>query len=230
MTAMVGSRSWWLRGCALFVATAQLAGCGRVILGTAQPLGTAGRDGTPAPVADLLIEPKRFPAQYPAAVLDGTAVHRALHDIDGVRPGYVVTPAMCTPSPLTADDTAAAQGMDVGTASLLIVAVTRPAPPLSARIEQLRGCPSFTATQGGDVSTVTVSLLPAPPVDADNSCAVEQTVTTVDFVRRTITIVAQIGDARVSATWLHDGAPADPDTAALDSVFSDAVLKVRRGG
>ena len=52
-------------------------------------------------------------------------------------------------------------------------------------------------------------------------------------MRRTLTLAAQIGDVRVSATWLHEGPreatpDAGPDTQALDTLFADAVLKVRR--
>jgi hypothetical protein len=66
-------------------------------------------------------------------------------------------------------------------------------------------------------------------------------------MRRTLTLAAQIGDVRVSATWLHEGTPdtapdiapdtapniapdTAPDTQALDTLFNDAVLKVRRVG
>ena len=78
---------------------------------------------------------------------------------------------------------------------------------------------------------------PAPPVDADDAYAVEETVTTPlsGSMRRTPTLSAQIGDVRLSATWLHDGTPETtpdvaPDTQALDSLFTDAVQKVRRVG
>jgi hypothetical protein len=97
-------------------------------------------------------------------------------------------------------------------------------------MDQLRGCPSFTFGYGEDISAVTVSVLPAPPVDADDRGAIDQTVTSVDFVQRTLTFLAQIGDTRISATWLQVDPSGDPDTASLDALFSDAVLKVRRGG
>jgi len=80
-------------------------------------------------------------------------------------------------------------------------------------------------------------VLPAPPVDADDSLAVDQTVTTESSgsMRRTLTLAAQIGDMRISATWLHEGSKettrgAAPDTQALDALFTDAVLAVRRVG
>jgi hypothetical protein len=227
MTRMVNTLLWRRRGCALLAVTAFLGGCARVTPGTAEPMRA---EDPPVPVADLLIGPDRFPVGYPGVVLDATAVYRALQDIDGVPRGSVVTPGACAPVPLAPEHTAAAQGTDTGTFSVLLVTVNRPAPPLSARMDQLRGCPSFNFGYGGDVSTVTVSLLPAPPVDADDRGAIDQTVTSVDLVRRTLTFLAQIGDTRVSATWLQVGPSGDPDTASLDAVFSDAVLKVRRGG
>jgi len=240
---MVGTHWRCLRGsgivagCALVAAATLLAGCTNVIVGAARPVLPGGDASTPIPVADLLIEPTRFPEQYPAAVLDVMAVYRALQDIDGVAAGSVVTPPQCAPPPLAAQDTAAMQGIDSQRASSLIVSVTRPATPLQGRAEQLTACSSFTAVRGGDTSTVTVTVLPAPPVNADDSYAVDQTVTSElsGSMRRTLTLAAQIGDVRLIATWLHEGAPETtpdvaPDTHALDTLFTDAVLKVRRAG
>lgn len=233
-TLMRCSRGSGLRvaGCALVMATALLAGCTRVIVGTMHPVATGGEPRTPIPVADLLIEPERFPARYPAAVLEGTAVHQVLQDIDGVPGGSQVTPPECAPTPLAPHHTAAAEGVDSREASSLIVAVTSPAPPLLTRVEQLTACPSFTAVHGSDTSAVTTTLLPAPPVDADDSYAVDQTVTSQSgSIRRTLTLMAQVGAVRLSATWLHDGATeTTPDAQSLDTLFTDAVLKVRRVG
>lgn len=224
-------------GCALVIVTALLGGCTRVITGTTHPVvpGRAAGEAISAP--ELLIDPQRFPSRYPAAVLDGTAVYRVLQDIDGVAAGSVVTPPQCAPPPLEPHSTAAVQGIDSQDASSLIVAVTRPSPPLQGRAEQLTACGSFTAVRGEDASAVTVTRLPSPPVDADDSYAFEQTVALQSSasVRTSLTFVAQVGDTRVIATWLHDGTPETspdvaPDTASLDAVFSDSVLKVRRIG
>ncbi|MGV0643458.1 hypothetical protein [Mycolicibacterium sp. XJ879] len=221
---MVNTRSWWACGCALVMASTMLSGCARVVAGSARVA-----DSAPVPIAQLLIEPARFPPQYPAAVLDGTAVYRALHDIDGVAAGSVVTPADCAPPPVAAHQSVAAEGIDSTTASSLIVTVTRPAPALRKRSEQLRRCASFTAAHHGVPSDVTVTMLPKPPVDADDSLAVDQTVTPqTGPARRTLTFAAQIGDTRVSATWLHQGDAEVPDTTSLHTLFNDAVLKVRR--
>jgi len=215
---------------------AVLVGCTRAILGTVLPVAP-GAEPALIRVADLLIEPAEFPVRYPAVVLDATAVYGALQDVDGVAAASVVTPPQCAPPPRAPHDTAAVQGIDSQDASSLIVMVTRPATSLGDRAEQLMACPSFTAARGEDISEVTVAVLPAPPVNADDSYAVDQTVTagSSGSMRRTVTLAAQIGDMRVSATWLHQGtseATPDvaPDTQALDTLFTDAVLKVRRVG
>jgi len=215
---------------------AVLVGCTRAIPGTVVP-AAPGAEPAPIRLADLLIEPGEFPARYPAVVLDATAVYGALQDVDGVAAASVVNPPQCAPPPRAPHDTAAVQGIDSQDASSLIVMVTRPATSLGDRAEQLIACPSFTAVRGEDMSEVTVAVLPAPPVNADDSYAVDQTVTagSSGSMRRTLTLAAQIGDMRVSATWLHQGtseATPDvaPDTQALDTLFTDAVLKVRRVG
>jgi hypothetical protein len=226
-----------LRGCALAIAAAALlSGCTRVILGTVHPVAPRAESAR-IPVADLLIEPGQFPARHPAVVLDATAVYRALQDVDGIAAASVVTPQQCTPPPRAPQDTAAMRGIDSQDASSFIVTVTRPAAPLRDRAEQLTRCPSFTAVRGRDASAVTVTVLPAPPVDADGTYAVDQTVTAESSgsMRRTLTLAAQIGDLRVSATWFHEGTKeitpdVAPDTQALDTLFTDAVLKVRRIG
>ncbi|MDT5184312.1 MAG: hypothetical protein QOI29_2470 [Mycobacterium sp.] len=234
---MVSTLSRCLRGSALAIAAvALLSGCTRVILGTVHPVAPRAESAR-IPVADLLIEPGQFPARHPAVVLDATAVYRALQDVDGIAAASVVTPPQCTPPPRAPQDTAAIRGIHSQVASSLIVTVTRPAAPLRERAEQLTRCPSFTAVRGRDASAVTMTVLPAPPVDADGTYAVDQTVTAESSgsMRRTLTLAAQIGDVRVSATWLHEGTKETtpdvaPDTQALDTLFTDAVLKLRRIG
>ncbi len=221
-------RSWCLRGCALLT-VALLGGCSRVIVGSVEPVA-APSEKPPVPIAQLLIEPNQFPPQYRAAVLDDAAVDRALHDIDGVPTGAVVTPADCGPQPLWHSEVVGVEGVDSATASRLVVLVIRPAPPLSDRLDQMRRCSSFQVGQGEDASTVNATVLPAPPADADATFAVEQTVTTPDAERVTLTFAAQIGDTRVSATWLQDPAVDEADTSSLDTLFREAVVKLRRSG
>ncbi len=224
---MVDMLSRCMRGCALLMAALLLAACSRVIVGTTQA-AEADEENPPVPIAQLLIEPDRFPPQYRAAVLDDAAVDRALQDIDGIPTGYVVSPVDCTPPALWHTEAVAVDGVDSATASRLIVVVTRPVPPLVTRLDQLRRCPTFDVGHGEDAITVNVTVLPAPPVDADDAYAVEQTVTSPESERTTLTFAAQIGDARVSATWLQDPASDEADTSSLDAVFRDAVVKLRR--
>jgi hypothetical protein len=106
---------------------------------------------------------------------------------------------------------------------------------LRAKVDQLADCSSFTSAVGGgvvQVSEVTVDLRPAPPVDADDTYAVDQTVTSESSQSsdtRTVTLVALVADVQVTASWQQQGtSETTPDTQALDSLFTDAVLKVRR--
>jgi hypothetical protein len=240
MTTMVSTPLRCLRGsvvatlgCMLVMATALIGGCSRTIDGTVHAAATRARPDEPIPVADLLIGPGGFPARYPAAVLEPGAVDRALREIDGVAAGSVVTPPGCAPP--VAPKAAVVRGADRQNASSLIVAVSRPGASLRARIDQLAGCSSFTSVLGEESSSVTVTALAAPPVDADDSYAVDQTVTSTasDSMRRMLVLVAQIADVRISAIWLQDGTrettpSVTPDTESLDTVFTEAVLKVRR--
>jgi hypothetical protein len=239
MTAMVGTV---LRGsrlpvacCVLLTAALLAGGCARAVTGTARAGDPPVRPVRPIPVADLLIEPSRFPTQYPAAVLSPKDVDRVFGEIDGVPAGSEVTPPECAPLPVLAQQTAAVLGTDDEGDSRLIVTVARPVPSVRARVAQLTDCPSFTSTAGGDagaVSEVTVDLPPPPPVDADDSYAVDQTVTAESSEEpdtRTLTLVAVVDDVRVTASWQQDGSSDDaPGTQALDALFIDAVLKVRQ--
>ena len=69
-------------------------------------------------------------------------------------------------------------------------------------------------------------------MDADDSYAVDQTVTSESSEEsdtRTLTLVALVDDVRVTASWQQQGSSDDaPDTQALDTLFTDAVLKVRQ--
>lgn len=229
MAPMVDMLSRCLRGCALLMAAVLLAACSRVIVGSTRA-AEAGGEKSPVAIAELLVEPNRFPPQYRAAVLDDSTVDRTLQDIDGVPTGSAVTPVECTPPVLWHGEAVAVEGVDTATSSRLIVVVTRPTPPLAVRLDQLRACPTFDVGQGEDAATVNVTVLPAPPVDADDTYAVEQTVTSPDSGSTTLTFAAQVGDARVSATWLQNPAVDEPDTSSLDAVFRDAVVKLRRDG
>ena len=244
MTAMVSTllrrpRGYLLPvGCALLTVAATVCGCARVVNGTVRAEASEATPAKPIPVADLLIEPTRFPGQYPAVVVDPSIVSRLLRQIGGAPDGSVVTPPKCAPLPVVAAEGAAVQGVDQQSGASLIVTVTRPAPSLRARVDQLVDCSSFTSVAGGDVpqtSEVTIGLPPAPPVDADDSYAVDQTVTPESSGAsgtRTLTLVARVADVQVTASWqgIVETADVAPDTQAVDTLFTDAVLKVRSAG
>jgi hypothetical protein len=241
MTAMVSTLLRCLRGsgsvvvgCLLLAAMASLGGCTRSVVGTVHAVAPEAEPRKPAALPDLLIEPDRFPAHYPAVVLDPRSVGQAIADIEAVPAGAVVTPPECAPA-AAPRGAVAARGTDATTSSSLTVVVMRTDAPLSVRRDQLSGCPSFTATAGDVEATVTAVLLAAPPVDADDTYSVDQTVSTPSApTRRSLILVAQIDDVRVNAVWTtpsDDTAPdTSPDTQALDALFTDAVLKVRRDG
>jgi hypothetical protein len=239
MAAMLGTAVRWSRlsvGCCIaLTAAALVGGCVRALTGTAQPGDPQARPSRPIPVADLLIEPTRFPERFPAAVLPPKDMDRVMSEIDGVAAGSEVTPPECAPLPVLTDQQAAVQGTDEKSGAKLTVTVIRPVPSIRARVAQLGECPSFTSAAGGQadtVSEVTVDLPPAPPVDADYSNAVDKTVTPRadgEPETRTLTLVALVEDVQVTASWQQQG-PADdaPDTEALDTLFTNAVLKVRK--
>lgn len=221
--------------CALLAVATLVGGCARVVNGAARAGDLEPRPVRPIPIADLLIDPTRFPPQYPAAVLPPKDVDRVLGEIDGVAAGFEVTPPECAPLPVLAEQKAAVQGIDDGSGDRLVVTVLRPVASVRARVAQLAECPSFTSASSADAgeeSDITVKLPPAPVVDADDSYAVDQTVTSQSADEpntRTLTLVALVDDVQVTASWQGNGASGDPpDMAALDTLFTDAVLKVRR--
>lgn len=219
--------------CAVLVA-ASVGGCARIVSGAARAGDPKPRPAVSVPVGDLLITPTRFPKRYPAAAVPQRDLDRVFADIDGVPAGSEVTPPECAPLPLLAAQKAAVQGIDAGSGARLTVAVTRPVVSLRARVAQLADCPSFDTRTGdaGEVATVTVGLPPAPPVDADDSYAVDQAATSTSTDgqnARTLTLVALVEDVQVTAAWQQNGPPGDsPDTQALDTLFTDAVLEVRQ--
>lgn len=223
-------------GCALLATVGQVTGCAREVHGTVRAGATHVAPARPVPVGDLLIEPTRFPARYRAVVLDPKDIDRELHEIDGVPAGFTVSPPECAPAAVVPAQRAAVQGVDEETGVSLTVAVMRPSPALRPRVDQLRGCPSFTTSAGGQdgaVWDVAVTLLPPPPVDADDTYAVQQTLRTASEEpdAQTLTLVALIDDVQVVASSRQPAtfrdAPDTLDTTALDTLFTDAVLKVR---
>lgn len=194
--------------------------------------GTAGLAAAAKPVvlADALLDPSRFPAAYPAAVLDEQGTAEAVTGVAGVPAGATVKPPDCAPPPTGSGprDAVAAQGVDPATGAALTVILTRTYDALSVRREELERCPSFTATAGEVVTTVDTVLLPPPPADADDTLAAESTIRRADGPPvRTLVLTAQLDEVRLTAAWRNDDPGFEPDSAALDHVFGEALSAMR---
>ncbi len=183
------------------------------------------------PVGPLLLAPADFPHQYPATTLDPAAAGHALRDIRGVPDAATVAPSTCAPEPLPAgpQDAAVAVGTNDSDNSTITVAVFRVPRPLATYKTQLERCTSFAFTGPDQIpSTVTASQAVAPPINADDSVAVNQTVApaaTGSGTQTTLSLIAQIADIRIQATYMTFQGT-EPDAVLLDQAFTAAVLKV----
>jgi hypothetical protein len=212
---------------AVVLAGALLCACVRISGGTA----SLDVDAKPVVLADALLEPSRFPPAYRAAVLDPQGTGEAVAAVEGVPVGATVEPAGCAPPRVRPGPkhAVAAQGVDSDTGAALTVIVTRADTALSARRDQIARCASLTATAGEVVSTVDTMLLAPPPVDADESLATEATILrSTEPAIRVLTLSAQIDEARLTVAWLNNDPGVEPDTSALDVLFTDALLTLRR--
>ncbi len=213
-----------------------LVGCSSTVTGTAEPsTGSAtssARSGVD--LSTLLIDPSSFPAPYDALVLPQQAISQAAPDLSGIPAGAEVSPAGCKPADQDFGPTGTAMivGTDNDSRSTISIELTAVDEPLSARKEQLEQCGEVTATKSGATSTVTSTLTPAPPIDADDTLAVRQTVASGaggDAVTQSmLTLMAQIDGVRVSATFMSFGS-GTPDATTLDELFTAAVQKVGQG-
>lgn len=183
------------------------------------------------PVGPLLLAPADFPHQYPATTLDPHAAGLALRDIRGVPDAATVAPSTCAPAPVPAvpQDAAVAVGTNDFDNSTITVAVLRVPLPLATYKTQLESCASFTFTGPDQIpSTVTASQAVAPPINADDSVAVNQTVAPAvarSGTQTTLSLIAQIADIRIQATYMTFQGT-EPDAVLLDQAFTAAVLKV----
>ncbi|MFD1814063.1 sensor domain-containing protein [Rhodococcus gannanensis] len=231
--------------------TLALAGCSSDVSGVAEPAGQAGaalpgtsgpgtggttEDGAvtgtiEAPLASMLLSPEDFPARYEALVLPDNAVEQATADLDGIPAGASVDPAGCKPPPQTFGPDAAALivGTDNAARTTISVELARVDRTLDVRESELAECPEVTTTRNGATATVTTTMLPAPPLNADDTMALRQTVTSGNadqtVTQSMLRLVAQVDDVRISATHMSFGDEA-PDSAALDQLFTEAVQKV----
>ncbi|MBF6329671.1 DUF5642 family protein [Nocardia transvalensis] len=231
-----GSRVRRVFGRALgFVAMGCVAACGSTISGHPGPdrQTTVSRHvGTPLP--RLLPGQGQFPRGYTTVVLSSDQARRAAGDIVGVQAGAQVDPADCAPPPqqFDADRTAVVVGTDDDTRATITVELTRTDQPLARLRDQLRRCGTVHARRGPVTNTVVTELDPPPPVNADDTLALHRKVTGQHggpgLDRSLRTLLAQIGDVRINATYMGFG-DGRPDTAGLDQVFTATVGDVRKG-
>ncbi len=223
------------------------AGCGAGVSGTPEPAGqerTATGTGAEADIDReqeegvgtaldaLLINPSAFPVRYEAIVLPPQAIAQATPDLTGIPAGAEVSPAGCKPKDVQPGDAALIVGTDNADRATISIELTSVEEPLSVRETQLEECAEVRATKAGVTSNIRSTITPAPPIDADDTLAVRQTVSsgsgTDSVTQSMLTLMAQVGDVRIAATYMSfDSAP--PDAAALDQLFKAAVQKVRAG-
>lgn len=227
-----------------------LAGCSTDVSGSPEPAdqgsgvgqGTmsesSGEDsgsaasGGEVDLGALLVDASVFPPPYDAIVLPPQAITHASPDLTGIPAGAEVSPAGCKPVEVQPGRAAMIVGTDNTNRATISVELTVVDEPLTVREDQLDVCAEVTATKSGATSTIRSTVTPAPPIDADDTLAVRQTVssgTGQDSVTQSmLTLMAQIDDVRIAATYMSFGDGA-PDAATLDEIFTSAVLKVKAG-
>lgn len=213
-----------------------LAACGSNVAGTPEPVGQSGLPSSSG-AADvdldaLLVDPSVFPAPYDAIVLPPQAIAQATPDLTGIPSGAEVSPAGCKPKDVMPGDAALIVGTDNAHRATISVELTSVDEPLSVREDQLGECGEVQATKSGATSTIRSTITPPPPIDADETLAVRQTVSsgagTDSVTQSMLTLMAQVGDVRIAATYMSFDSEA-PDGATLDEVFTAAVQKVEAG-
>ncbi|MFE6858478.1 sensor domain-containing protein [Nocardia sp. NPDC057668] len=206
--------------------------CGTTVSG--QPIAAKGPATAVRADSDLtrlLPEASKFPGRYEVVELPPGAADQAAHDLDGILPGANVEPGACVP-PVPAAGPAVAVGTDDATRATLTVELIRIDQPLSKLRDQLQRCGTVTVGYAGTTATVTTELDPPPPLDADDTLALRRTVRSENgssgLTRSMQTLLGQVGQVRINVTHMSYG-EAEPDAEALDSLFTAAVSKVRKG-
>lgn len=218
------------------IAALTLAACGSDVTGTPEPAGQgASVSSEPSGGSDLdalLVDPTVFPSPYEAIVLPPQAIAQASPDLTGIPAGAEVSPAGCKPAEVQPDGAALIVGTDNANRATISVELTSVDEPLSVREEQLKQCSEVQASKSGATSTIRSTVTPAPPINADETLAVRQTVTSgagSDAVTQSmLTLMAQVGDVRIAATYMSFGGEST-DAATLDEIFTAAVQKVNAG-
>lgn len=213
------------------VAVCLLSGCTDGIDGTpVAASGASASDGAQA-IDRLALSPSDFPSDYPATRLRSEQAGDALADLAGRPLGGTVDPTSCLPPqiPSGSGDSVVITGMSA-TGGNLTVVTTRAQTPLSDLSDLVSRCGSYTADIGGVTSRVTQEVLPASPVDSQESIAFRRVSSSgrapVTLTQTTTVLAAQNDGIRVYASYLSFSG-SRPDGAALDAVFTKAVERSR---
>ncbi|MFJ4649872.1 sensor domain-containing protein [Nocardia sp. NPDC088792] len=221
-----------VRAAGVVAAGSLLAACGTTVSGhpvaSRSPITAVQTDGG---LARLLPDPSQFPSSYTAIALPPDSAGEAAADLEGMLPGATVDPAACAPATPTAGPVVSV-GTDDNTRSTLTVELIRTDKKLSSVRDQLQQCGTVRIGHAGTTATVTTKMDPAPPSNADDTLALNRTVESArggpGLTRSMQTLLGQIGDVRVSVTYMTFG-DGKPDTGALDALFTTALRKVRKG-
>ncbi|MEU0501045.1 sensor domain-containing protein [Nocardia sp. NPDC005998] len=219
----------------LAASAALLTGCASTVTGHPVAAGpSAVIQHVAAQLSTLLPDTAQFPARYEAVVLPPEAAAQASGDLTGVGRGSTVQPDGCAPpaQQFGPNQTAVAVGTDNETRATITVELTRTGQPLSALRDQLRRCQQMRVSRAGATTTVTTELQAPPPIDADDTLALHRRVvpqvSMPGLTQSMQTLTGQIGDVRIAVTYMSFS-DAQPDTAALDELFTTAVGKVKKG-
>ncbi len=214
---------------------ALLAACGETVPGTPVPTQhTAITRHIGTPLARLLPGQDLFPARYATVVLPVDQARRAVADLAGVPPGAVADPEDCAPPQprFDTDRLAVVVGTDNQTRATLTVELSRTDQPMARLRDQLGHCEAVRVQRGPLANAVVTQVESPPPVAADDALALRRTVSGPvggpGLTQSMRTLVAQVGDVRINATYMsYEGAA--PDMAALGGVFDATVANVRKG-
>lgn len=216
----------------LVAAGALIAGCGSTVSGEPVAQSASAPRHVSADLNTMLIDPATFPAPYTALELPPQEASQAAQDLSGIAAGAKVEPPGCAAPQRkkSGEQPVVAVGTDNAKRATISVELARATDTLGAFEDRAKQCPEVTATVDGATATVRSELLPPPPLDADATLALSRSVQsgvgTTQVTQSMLTLIAQVGDVRVSATHMTFGAD-KPDTATLDQVFTEAVQRVR---
>lgn len=210
-----------------------LSGCSTVLTGIPEASSVAAQQSTvdSSDLGALLIAPDEFPDEYTAQVLEYRDAVLASGDLSGVSRDTRINPVRCQPSatPVAEQDLSMISGMNEADQSTLAVVLTRTDEALASAEDTISRCLDVVSDQYGVQSQITRSFLPPPVKGGEGAFAYAQTVSSgsgeVALVRRSSTLLAQVGDVRVAVIGMSQH-EAEVDRAVLEQVLELAVSKL----